>query len=483
MNTETRSHNARAQAIHGSFWTLFGFGGSQVLRLGGNLLLARLLFPEAFGLMALVNVFMHGLQMFSDLGIGPAIIQNPRGEEPLFRHVVWTLQIIRGTALWFFACLMAWPVAHFYSSAHPDAMLLIKLLPVIGITAFLGGFTSTSLYIINRHMKIALVTLLELIPQLISICTMVLWALFVQRSVWAMVVGSLAHSITRLILSHCIEPHYHDHLAWSRETAQELIRFGGWIFASTIVSFLVTNLDRMVLGRVLSLAELGIYSIAMTFARLSMQVTTRLSNTVIFPLLSKRQRDLSRLMELCLRGRRIVLLAGGTICVAFVIFAPLFFELLYDPRYQSAGPLARWLSIYIWCWMLVATIDRVPLAIGKTRILFQVNLLNVFSMAAAIPGYRLFGLPGFIIGLSAAQLITCAYVITQLPKQRLLTIRQSALFTLGFGGYTAAALLIQNHIASPDLLIRFVTSSLLATPPFLLSGMVILREMKRKRAS
>lgn len=472
--------NARAQAFSGSLWTFFGFGGSQLVRLVGNLILARLLFPEAFGLMALVNIFMQGLQMFSDLGIGPAIIQNPRGETDEFRNVAWTVQIIRGVVLWIASGLLAWPVACFYSSGNTDAMQLLQILPVIGFTAFLGGFTSTSLYVLNRRMKIGTITMLELVPQICSMVIIILWALFVERSVWAIVAGSMGHSISRLTLSHLIERGHHDRISWNKETATELVRFGRWIFASTVVSFLVMNLDRMVLGRLLSLAELGIYSIAMTFAQLGMQITTRLTNVVLFPLLTQRQHVPGLLMELCLRGRRLVLFAGGAVCVAFCMIAPLFFEFLYDERYHAAGPLSRWLAIYVWGWIMVATIDRVPLAMGQTRILFQTNVLNMFSMGLAIPGYLLFGLPGFIVGLAAAQVVAVVYVTWHLPCERVKTLRQSIFFSLGFGLYGVLGVFLLLQIPKHALLMRTIISAGLAGLPLLMAGVAILREVKRK---
>ncbi len=90
----------RGLALRGSIWTLGGYGASQVLRLAGNLVLARLLFPEAFGLSALVGVFMVGLAMFSDVGIGPSVIRSHRGDDADFLNTAWTIQVIRGLVLW-----------------------------------------------------------------------------------------------------------------------------------------------------------------------------------------------------------------------------------------------------------------------------------------------------------------------------------------------------------------------------------------------
>src|SRR5204863_421086 len=80
-------------------WSATEYLAGFILRLGSNLILARLLVPEMFGLMALVNTFMMGLQMFSDVGIGPSIIQNRRGDDPAFLNTAWTIQVMRGMAL------------------------------------------------------------------------------------------------------------------------------------------------------------------------------------------------------------------------------------------------------------------------------------------------------------------------------------------------------------------------------------------------
>src|SRR5690606_8194669 len=93
----------------GSLWALAGYGGSRVLRIGGNLVLWRLLYPDAFGLIALVNVFITGLTMFSDVGIGPSIVQNPRGDDPAFLNTAWTIQVVRGFILGIAGAALAAP--------------------------------------------------------------------------------------------------------------------------------------------------------------------------------------------------------------------------------------------------------------------------------------------------------------------------------------------------------------------------------------
>ena len=82
--------------LRGSLWTMVGHGAGQALRFLNNIILARLLAPESFGLMVLINSFLMGVQLFSDIGIGQSLVQNARGEEPDFYNTAWTIQVIRG---------------------------------------------------------------------------------------------------------------------------------------------------------------------------------------------------------------------------------------------------------------------------------------------------------------------------------------------------------------------------------------------------
>ena len=159
QSAEHRSLGSRA--VRGSLWTLSGYGTAQVLRLASNLVMTRLLFAEAFGLMALVQVFMQGLEMFSDLGIGPSLIQNPRANEPDFFRTAWTLQVMRGLILWLVACAAAHPFARFY--ATPD---LAWLIPLAGLSAVLSGLNSSKRFRLQRDLQLGHVTVLEIVSQL-----------------------------------------------------------------------------------------------------------------------------------------------------------------------------------------------------------------------------------------------------------------------------------------------------------------------------
>ena len=97
--------------VRGAAWITFSYALMLVLRFGSNLILTWYLAPRILGVMALVNLFIVGLHMFSDIGIRQCVIQSPRGDDPVFLRTAWTVQIMRGLFLWFCSALIAWPLA------------------------------------------------------------------------------------------------------------------------------------------------------------------------------------------------------------------------------------------------------------------------------------------------------------------------------------------------------------------------------------
>ncbi len=465
-------------ALTGSIWTLGGYGFSQVLRLGSHLVLAWLLTPQIFGLMALVKVVQQGLSMFSDVGINPSIIQNARGDDPVFLNTAWTIQVIRGAALWICSCILAWPLAALFARNDPAAWQLMYILPVSGFGAVLAGFNSTALATLNRNLQIGRITMLELASQVVSLTVMVTWALL-RPTVWAMVGGVLASIVFKVVVSHLIVPGCRVKFGWDRQCVNELFKFGKWIFLSTLFTFLAMNLDKILLGNLLSLEELGIYSIALVFAKVALHVTTRLGGTVLFPVYSKFRKEPEKMISVALRAREIVLWAGGAVCISFAVVSPLFFETLWDPRYHQAGAIAQWLALYIWAMIVMLTMDRIPLALGNSRALFMANVWRCGGIVLAIGGYRIAQLPGFIMGLAIGPVIAHVYLLRHVPIERRAILIQGVRFTLGVLAYGVPAVLVTVWLREfANVWSQAMAVAVLVGLPLLVSALVVWKRIR-----
>jgi O-antigen/teichoic acid export membrane protein len=384
----------------GSVWTLVGYGSGQVLRLASNLILWRLLYAEAFGMMALVNVFMQGLAMFSDIGIGPSIVQHKRGDDPEYLNTAWTIQVIRGFCLCLFAFILAAPVASFYKEPQ-----LVALIPVAALGSVISGFNSTRLFTLTRKIALGRPTAVDLCSQLVALVTMVGWA-WVHRSIWALVIGGIASNIVRLILSHTFLPGIRNHFRWDPTSARTLLRFGRWIFFSTLLTFVVMQSDRLIFGKMIPMALLGVYSIALTWATLPISVFDRVFSAVLFPLLSRLHHEGTDFSAAYLKVRRPWLILGGWSVACLMSGGPTLICLLYDSRATSAGWIIQILAAGIWLLLLETANGTALMALGQPKWVAAGNASKLVGMLVLIPlGYLRFGFPGAVVGFAGSEFL------------------------------------------------------------------------------
>lgn len=438
--TSTNFTALKKLAIRGAFWTIASYGAGQILRFGSNLILTRLLFPDLFGLMALVNIFIMGLQLFSDIGVGPSIIQNKRGDDPEFLNTAWTMQAMRGFGLWVGAVAIAYPIAQLYENPQ-----LVWLIPIIGLTTIISGFNSTALFTCDRHLAVKQMVVFEVGSQIIALTVMIVWA-WVNPTIWALIAGTLIASLVRMLWSHRLIPGQHNRFHWDKSAAEELFTFGKWIFISTALTFLAGQADRLILGKLFSLEMLGVYTIAFTLSDLPRQVVLAVSNKVIFPAVSRLAhlpRPEFRMRLLNSRNRILLMLAIGLAFLAS--FGDLVILVLYDDRYDQAAWMMPLLALGVWPNMLSQTIDPSLFAIGKPSYVALGNLFRFIFNLVGIPlGYSLFGIPGAIIFVVLNDVPFYGAIAFGLAREGLSCLSQDVKATLLFVGMLALLLVVRS---------------------------------------
>lgn len=374
----------KRQATRSALWVAFGYGGAQIIRLIGNLVLTRLLFAEAFGLMALIASVVQGLELFSDIGIGPSIIQNDRADRR-FLNTAFTMQAARGVVLWLAACALAVPLAQAYG--EPD---LVWMLPICALNALFGGLHSTNLVMHNRELSLRRVEILQISAQSVGFAVMVSWAI-VSPSVSALVAGSLATALTRLTLTHLYLPGPRSRPAWDRSAVRELVRFGRWIFVSTLLTFLAGQSDRLVFGAMVPIERLGVYSIGLALAMMPSEVLGKLASMVLFPLHSSIRRGGHEAGGLFEETRRPLLVLSGWALSGLMVGGPTAVDLLYDWRYASAGWVVQLLAFASWFLVLGSLYCAMLLAHGKPSWVTAGHAAKLLAMAVLIP-------TGYVVG-------------------------------------------------------------------------------------
>jgi O-antigen/teichoic acid export membrane protein len=381
-------------------WATGSFGLIQVLRFANNVILARLLSPPLFGLMMIVNSIRTGVELISDVGIKQNIVSNEAGHTPDFYDTAWTLKVIRGVALGALFFLTSNLFASFFEQPQ-----LAVIMPVIAITFVFLGFQSTSSALLQKRKTIGVSTSAEVIVATISLIVHVSLAL-ITPTIWALVLGSVFTSVAALIASYLTIPGTRHRFMIDREAAREIFGFGKWIFLSSIIYFAAMNFDRLYFAKLISLTELGIYSIARSLSDMLSNLVIRTTNMVLFPSVAAMRTTAPELRTRLLHARRMVLalIAVGLGC--FVAMSDAVVNLLYDQRYETAGLILPVLLLGVWLAILSTVNDSILLGMGKPAYTTSANGAKLATIVVAVPiAFHYAGLLGAVVAVNAGEAV------------------------------------------------------------------------------
>jgi O-antigen/teichoic acid export membrane protein len=431
------SGSLKQRAVRSSMWTMVAFGFGQALRVVSSPILAYFLTPEDFGTVGLISVFVTALAALSDVGIEQAIIQNKRGDDPVFLNTAWTLHAIRGVCLFIGCCLIAYPVYWLYADKG-NAHYLLTMLPVAGLGPLISGFNSTRQFTLNRHLKLGRVTALTLAYQVLGIVVQILIAMR-WRSPWAIILGGLVANVFWLLATHALMPGIRNRFCWDAQVRGELMRFGKWIMVSTLITYTAMQIDRPLMAKLLDEKWLGLYMVALSLTRLPAEVIGRLASVTLFPALARAAEtgpaDLRRVLG---RARGLILAVCVAMTLGVVLGGPIFIALVYKPQWHQAGWLAQWASIAAWFTLLQASADRALLALGKTRPMATSNAVNlVVTVLGGLAGryvdlYVLGhtgGIIGFMVGMAVGKMAGHLMIQIEMARSGMSIFRQDTLYS------------------------------------------------------
>lgn len=387
-----------ARAARGSALMVVNFAGQNIIRLASNLILTRLLFPEAFGLMALVSVVLQGLALFSDFGFRDSVVQDERGEETDFLNTTWTMQILRGLVLGLLAALLAYPTASFYGEPLlGDILLFSAIIPV------LQGLNSTNILTADRQLLLGRLTVLMLGTQIVGLLITIGLAWWLQ-SVWALPIGNVITVAALAGFSHLALPGIRNRWFIEWDAVLRLFTFGKYIFFSTLAMFFIQQMDKVVLGKYVTLEDLAIYNIAYLFASMPLLFALTLNERVIYPLYARKPPKEGEQNRRKINKARFLLTPGlliGTAVLALIGVKMI--EILYDNRYWAAGPILSLVAICTFPRLIVQSYEKLPLATGDARNFAIVRILYaVIQTLLLLAGVHYLGLLGAILAPAAA---------------------------------------------------------------------------------
>ena len=394
-------------AMRGSAWTIGGYGAGQLLRLVTQLVLARkLLGPSAFGLAALVMVFLSGLEMLSDLGLGLDVIQHPRGDDPRFINTAFLIQAGRGLTLFGLAAALAFPFAQFYHQPEVRWMIFVAAASI-----GLRGLASGSVWTMTRHVQLGKLTALNVGGDAAGLAVSIGWAM-VSPTAWALVAGRVAGSAVYVIGSHLISEHPVS-LAWDSIAARDVLTFGIGMFLSSASYFLGGESERLILGKFVTVSELGCYSLASNIAAMPSRAVQQLVGQVFFPMISRSVRESHETAVRHFTKPRLIFFGMSVLLgMGFIAYSNKLAAILLGPRYLMVGWMLQLLGFRAAQDVFAAPTVTLILACGKPKYLAMANIARLFLVTGGLlAGFSRYGLHGAIVVLAVVPAIVYLFVL------------------------------------------------------------------------
>lgn len=368
---------------------LTGHFSTLALKLAGNLILTRILAPEAFGLMAIANVTLLGLTMLSEVGLKQNVIQTKKALDNSYLNTIWTMQLIKG----FIVAAIVWSCAAIlYLHGHSlggvyQNELLPYILIILSANPIIWGFETTKTAVANRELELGLISRLTIYSQVTGISVSIICALS-GFGVWSLVTGPIASSILRVGLANILLPGKLNRPELDRDSFTEIFNFGKWVFLGSILTFVVGYGDQLILGGFLNEEKMADYAIALFIFGVIRQVASKFSNDIALPRLSDAIRKNRQVMHTYYKLRLPVDAFSLTVSGVLFISGNTIIELLYDERYSGAGIILSIISIALIAERFALT-HSFLLASGNPK------------LVSALAGYRaiilLIGLPSIIV--------------------------------------------------------------------------------------
>ncbi len=373
-----------------------------------TIILARLLFPEDFGLFGLAAVALGIFDLFQP-GFNAAIVQE-KGDVRKYLSSVWTANILRHSV---FALLIVF-IAPYYS-AFFEQPELTNLVRVLALSVLFTGFENTGIILIQKELLFRRKFLFDL-SYVISEIVIVLIAAYYLRSPWALVVGSLGNRVASVFFSFVFHP-FRPKLELNWSYIAQLFRYGKWLWGVAIISFIMSRGDTLVVGKLLGPESVGYYQLALGLALLPSVEIARVLNNVLFPYFAKLQNDVSHIRHAFIENVRLVFALVWPITLGFVALGHEFITLVYGTRWAGMVPIA---SVVIFLGILRTfeyLVNSLMQGAGKPYVSTKSLLCNALvTFTIIIPFVETYGVQGAVYALLIGSM--CAQAVSLYALRR-----------------------------------------------------------------
>ena len=407
MTLEQDGRGLGRKMAKGSIFMVLLRVATRSLALVSTIVLARVLMPEDFGLVALATVVMGFLQVLGHLGFDLSLIKDQGAPREKY-DTVWTLSILRGclTALVLFA--LAPLAAEFFEDPRLEAILyVLVLIPLI------GGLRNVGVVDFRKHLRFGKVFQLRFITQLAGATASIICALLLQNY-WALIVGSVITTMFSVALSYGM----HDFrprltlLYW-----RDVLRLSKWVLTANVLAYFNNRSAVLVLGKLVGADILGQYTVANRVSAIASLEVTRPASRSLLPGFSKVAEDRARLAELWVSAFALILLAGLPVAVWIACSGELLVRVVFGEKWLGAVPFLEILALFGIIRVALGNAAGVFIATDNAHYMTLLSAIRFFALIPLMAwGYLSAGAYGVAWAVVAGALLRLVLNIAVLSR-------------------------------------------------------------------
>jgi O-antigen/teichoic acid export membrane protein len=403
QSLEPSEHNVRSRTAVGATILIASRVITRFIDFGALVVLARLLSPEDFGLVAIAMSVIMIVEAIMELPLGYALVALPERTRSHY-DTVFTLQLLRGLGLALILMISSWPLAQIYGDHR-----LIWLVCALSVAPTSRGLSSPRIIEFSLGFDFLPNLVMDVTGKLVALALSV-GSAWLTRSYWSLAIGTIASPITMLVVSYIYAPFlpaislrkWHDFAGYVRWTA----------FGQTIRA-LVWQMDSLMLGRFVNRFELGAFSMAANLVALPGQIFVAQMMNPLVVAFSSVPGDRRRLTAAYQKSAISIVALALPIVVGMSINAEPIVRVAFGEKWSAAADILRWLS-----WSIIPSFFAGPLAalavsLGRARVLTRLILFEfVIKLPLMLIGILYYGIVGAVVArlVTALVIVGCSFV-------------------------------------------------------------------------
>lgn len=460
----------RSLVVKGASWIALARVFVTLIGLASTLILARLLMPEDFGLIAIAGAVTMVIASITELSLAQALVQHD-DPQPYHYDTAWTLNNIRAI----FLCILIAASAHLVATAYDDPRLFTILLFIAG-TTLIDGLQSPRLIVFQRKLIFWQEFALSITEKLAGFIAGVTVAILLENY-WALIIGGVAARIMRCIASYILAP-YRPKVGL--RASKELLSFSVWLTFSKTIQMINWRADPLILGFGILPSTLGQYSMSDNLAGMPIREGLGPIRQTLFPAFSRIKDDMVRLSAAYLRAQGLLCLLALPIGAGFAAVAEPVVRLILGDEWLPAVPMIQALAL-IMAFEACEGYQPLAMALGQTRAIFG-REMRAFAVRLPLliggmaTGWMVGGdfsiVMGAIAGRGAASLINVIWNMTLIRNMTEITLQRQVSVVIRPLIASAAMFVLLTYVLVPHFLIGIGQPNMGTLALIIMAGMV-----------